>query len=52
MMEDRAAAMTMTDAPRLPLACRRELRRELDACQSLLRNDPCCAGNEQAAPDT
>jgi hypothetical protein len=51
MMEERAA-MTMTQVPRLPLACLRELRRELDACQSLLRDDPRRAGDEHAAPDT
>ena len=52
MTEDQAAAMTMAKAPRLPLACLRDLRRELDACQSLLRDDPCRAGDEHAAPDT
>jgi hypothetical protein len=51
MMEERAAAMTMIEGPRLPLGCLRELRRELDACQSLLRDDSRRAGDEHAAPE-
>ena len=51
MMEERAAAMTLTERPRLRLACLRELRRELDACQSLLRDDFRRAGDEHAAPE-
>ena len=39
MTEDRAAAMMVTEIPRLPLACLRELRLELDACLSLLRDE-------------
>lgn len=39
MTEDRAAAMEVAEFPRLPLACLRELRLELDACQSLLRDE-------------
>lgn len=39
MTEDRAAAMMVTGIPRLPLACLRELRLELDACLSLLRDN-------------
>jgi hypothetical protein len=51
MVEERAAAMTMTERPRLPLACLHELRRELDACQSLLRDGSRRAGDEHAAPE-
>ena len=51
MMEEPAAAMTMSEDPRLSLACLRELRRELDACQSLLRDDSRRAGDEHAAPE-
>ena len=39
MTEDRAEAMRVTEIPRLALACLRELRLELDACLSLLRDD-------------
>ena len=38
MTEDRAAAMEVTAVPRLWLSCLRELRLELDACQTLLRD--------------
>jgi hypothetical protein len=51
MTQDRAAAMTMTEVPRLSLACLRELRLELDTCQSLLRDDFRRAGDEHATPD-
>lgn len=39
MTEDWAEAMTVTESPRLPLAYLRELRHELDACLSLLRDE-------------
>ena len=39
MTEDRAAAMMVTEIPRLSLACLGELRLELDACLNLLRDD-------------
>lgn len=39
MTEERAEAMTVTASPRLPLAYLRELRREIDACLSLLQDD-------------
>jgi hypothetical protein len=39
MTEDWAAVMMVTEIPRLPLAYLRELRLELDACLSLLRDD-------------
>src|ERR1700739_4937057 len=39
MTQDRAAAMTVTQVPRLSLATLRELRLALDACLSLLRDD-------------
>ena len=39
MTEDRAEAMMVTEIARLSLACLRELRLELDACLSLLRDD-------------
>ena len=49
MTEDRAAAMMVTKIPRLSLACLRELRLELDAWQSLLRDDSRREGDEHAA---
>src|SRR3954470_13352926 len=49
MTEDRAATMIVREIPRLPLACLRELRRELDAWQSLLRDEPRRAGDKHAA---
>jgi hypothetical protein len=39
MTEDRAEAMMVTESPRLPLTSLRELRLELDACLTLLRDD-------------
>ena len=36
MTEDQAATMAIAEVPRLPLACLRELRLELDACQTQL----------------
>ena len=39
MTEEQAATMAVTEFPRLPLACLRELRLELDACQCLLRDE-------------
>lgn len=39
MTEDQAEAMMMTERPRLPLAYLHELRLELDACLTLLRDD-------------
>jgi hypothetical protein len=50
MTEDRAAAMTVTKTPRLTLECLRDLRLELDAWQSLLRDDSRREGDEHAAP--
>jgi len=38
MTEDRAAEMTVTDIPRLSLACLRDLRSELDSWQGLARD--------------
>ena len=52
MTEDRAAAMAVTGSPRLPLACLRELRLELDACHNSLgggQRRP-GAGDEHAMP--
>jgi hypothetical protein len=49
MTEDRAAAMIVTEVPRLSLACLRELRLELDAWQSLLRDASRRGGDEHAA---
>ena len=49
MTEDRAAAMRVREIPRLPLACLRELRLELDAWQSLLRDEPRREGDKHAA---
>jgi hypothetical protein len=40
MTDDQAAAIMVTQIPRLSLACLRELCLELDAWQSLLRDDP------------
>ena len=39
MTEDWAEAMTVTQSPRLPLEYLHELRHELDACLSLLRDE-------------
>jgi hypothetical protein len=39
MTEDWAEVMMVAEIPRLPLAYLRELRLELDACLSLLRDD-------------
>ena len=41
MTEDWAEVMMVAEIPRLPLAYLRELRLELDACLSLLRDDSC-----------
>jgi hypothetical protein len=49
MTEDRAAALMVTENPRLPLACLRELRLELDAWQSLLRDEARREGDKHAA---
>lgn len=48
MLEDSAAVMTVCDAPRLTLACLRDLRLELDARLSSLRGDSRCEGDEHA----
>jgi hypothetical protein len=49
MTEDQAAAMMVTQIPRLSLACLRELRLELDAWQSSLCDDSRREGDEHAA---
>jgi hypothetical protein len=49
MTEDQAAAMMVTQIPRLSLACLRELRLELDTWQSLLRDGSRREGDEHAA---
>jgi hypothetical protein len=49
MTEDQAAAMMVTQIPRLSWVCLRELRLELDAWQSLLRDDSRREGDEHAA---
>jgi hypothetical protein len=49
MTEDQAAAMMVTQIPRLSLVCLRELRLELDAWQSLLRDGSRREGDEHAA---
>jgi hypothetical protein len=49
MTEDRAAAMIVTEVPRLSLACLRELRLELDALQSLLCDDSPREGDERTS---
>jgi hypothetical protein len=49
MTEERAAEMMVTEIPRLSLACRRELRLELDAGQSLVRDDSGREGDKDAA---
>jgi hypothetical protein len=48
MTEEWAEAMTVREIPRLPLAHLRELRRELDACLSLLHDDSRRDGGGQA----
>lgn len=52
MTQDRAAAMMVKEVPRLSLACLRELRLQLDACQCLLRDDSRRGGDEHAASAT
>jgi hypothetical protein len=49
MTEDQAAAMAVTQIPRLALACLRALRLELDAWQSLLRDGSRREGDEHVA---
>jgi hypothetical protein len=49
MTEDQAAAMIVTQIPRLSLACLRELHLELDAWQSLLRDNSRREGDKHAA---
>ena len=51
MTEDRAAAMTVRERPHLSLACLCGLRRELDTCQSLLRDNSCREGDKHAASE-
>src|SRR3974377_68906 len=46
MTEGWAEAMMVTEIPCLPLAYLRELRLELDACLSLLRDDSCREGGD------
>jgi len=48
MTQDRAAAMSVTKFPRLSLAGLRELRLELDACLSSLRDESRREGDEHA----
>ena len=48
MTEDRAAEMMVTEIPRISLATLRELRLELDAWQSLVRDDSSREGEEHA----
>jgi hypothetical protein len=52
MTENQAEAMIVTEHPRLPLAYLFELRRELDACLSLLRDDSRRdeGGKDEASP--
>ncbi len=54
MTEDQAATMAVAEFPRLPLACLRELRLELDACQRSLRDEGrrLGAGDKQRACKT
>src|SRR5262245_6785268 len=48
MTEDRAAAMTVTELPRLSLACLRGLRSELDSWQGLARDASRREGDKHA----
>ena len=52
MMEERAAEMMVTELPCLSLACLRELRLELDAGQSLVRDDSGREGDKHATSTT
>ena len=52
MMEERAAEMMVTEIPCLSLACLRELRLELDAGQSLVRDDSGREGDKHATSTT
>jgi hypothetical protein len=52
MTEERAAEMTVTEIPLLSLACLRELRLELDAGQSLVRDDSGREGDKHATSET
>ncbi|RUX51742.1 hypothetical protein EOA33_05160 [Mesorhizobium sp. M4A.F.Ca.ET.050.02.1.1] len=47
MTEDRAEVMMVTESPRLSLTYLRELRLELDACLTLLRDDSRCEGGDK-----
>jgi hypothetical protein len=49
MTEEPAAALALVKAPRLSLSCLRDLRREIDACLSLLDGDSRRAGESHAA---
>src|SRR5258708_29733533 len=48
MTEDRAAEMTITETPRLSLACLRDLRSELDSWQGLARDASRREGDKHA----
>ena len=52
MTDERAAEMTVTETPRLFLACLRELRLELDTWQSLVRDDSSRKGDKHATSVT
>jgi hypothetical protein len=52
MTEDGAEAMMVTEIPRLALAYLRELRLELDACLSSLRDDSRREGDKHDASPT
>jgi hypothetical protein len=50
MTEDRSAEMMVAEIPRISLPCLRELRLELDAWQSLVRDDSSRERDEHATP--
>ena len=49
MVEEEAAAMTVSDKPRFSLECLRGLRLELDACLNSLRGESRREGDEHAS---
>ncbi|MER9606644.1 hypothetical protein [Mesorhizobium sp. M0243] len=49
MTEEIALTMAVREAPRFPLSCLRDLRREIDACLRFLQSDSRQPGDDHAA---
>ncbi|MER9683833.1 hypothetical protein NKJ50_30955 [Mesorhizobium sp. M0115] len=49
MTEEIALTMAVREAPRFPLSCLRDLRREVDACLRFLQSDSRQPGDDHAA---